>query len=110
MFILSQSPYIRVETETMATQLQRFVAIYVIQRPSILLIYHIAHQKSFGSSVATAPDQFLKSHGAFLLCRGPRCDCTFRRSPYAFFFPLPNLPVTQKGLYGGESLGVKLSR
>lgn len=73
------------------------------------LKYYIAHQKSFGSSVATAPDQYLKSHGAFLLRRGSRCDCTSRRSPCAFFFPLPTPPVTQRGLYGRKSLGVKSS-
>ena len=56
------------------------------------LKYYIAHKKSFGSSVATAPDQYLKSHGAFLLRRGSRCDCTSRRSPCAFFFPLPTPP------------------
>lgn len=56
------------------------------------LKYYIAHQKSFGSSVATAPDQYLKSHGAFLLRRGSRCDYTSRRSPCAFFFPLPTPP------------------
>ena len=56
------------------------------------LKYYIAHQKSFGSSVATAPEQYLKSHGAFLLLRGSRCDCTSRRSPCAFFFPLPTPP------------------
>lgn len=55
------------------------------------LKYYIAHQKSFGSSVATAPDQYLKSHGAFLLRRGSRCDCTSRRSPCAFFSPSPPL-------------------
>lgn len=73
------------------------------------LKYYIAHKKSFGSSVATAPDQYLKSHGAFLLRRGSRCDCTSRRSPCAFFFPLPTPPVTQRGLYGGKRLGVKSS-
>lgn len=72
------------------------------------LKYYIAHEKSFGSSVATTPDlQYLKSHGTFLLHRGSRCDCTSRRSPCAFFFPLPTPPVTQRGLYGGKSLGVK---
>lgn len=55
------------------------------------LKYYIAYQKSFGSSVATAPDQYLKSHGAFLLRRGSRCDCTSRRSPCAFFSPSPPL-------------------
>ena len=74
------------------------------------LKYYIAHQKSFSSSVATAPDQYLKSHGAFLLRRGSRCDCTSRRSPCAFFFPLPTPPVTQRGLYGGKSLWVKSSQ
>ena len=73
------------------------------------LKYYIAHKKSFGSSVATAPDQYLKSHGAFLLRRGSRCYCTSRRSPCAFFFPLPTPPVTQRSLYGGKSLGVKSS-
>lgn len=55
------------------------------------LKYYIAHKKSFGSSVATAPDQYLKSHGAFLLRRGSRSDCTSRRSPCAFFSPSPPL-------------------
>ena len=73
------------------------------------LKYYIAHQKSFGSSVATAPDQYLKIHGAFLLRRGSSCDCTSRRSPCAFFFPLLTPPVTQRGLYGGKSLRVKSS-
>ena len=33
---------------------------------------YIAHEKSFGSFVAIAPEQYLKGHGSFLLGRGLR--------------------------------------